>query len=52
MLCFLAAPDENPGDVQGIGTDPGNLVISWTVSYITVRFEITYCSVLKVVIFF
>uniref|UniRef100_A0A7N6AZV4 Neural cell adhesion molecule L1 n=1 Tax=Anabas testudineus TaxID=64144 RepID=A0A7N6AZV4_ANATE len=25
-----AAPDENPSDVQGAGTDPDNLVISWT----------------------
>ncbi|XP_077357008.1 neuronal cell adhesion molecule a isoform X20 [Festucalex cinctus] len=25
-----AAPDENPSDVQGEGTEPGNLVISWT----------------------
>ncbi|XP_076578915.1 neuronal cell adhesion molecule a isoform X3 [Chaetodon auriga] len=25
-----AAPDENPSDVQGAGTEPGNLVISWT----------------------
>ncbi|XP_029681433.1 neuronal cell adhesion molecule a isoform X8 [Takifugu rubripes] len=25
-----AAPDENPADVKGIGTGPGNLVISWT----------------------
>nr|XP_046234892.1 neuronal cell adhesion molecule a isoform X6 [Scatophagus argus] len=25
-----AAPDGNPSDVQGIGTEPGNLVISWT----------------------
>uniref|UniRef100_A0A3Q2Y196 Neural cell adhesion molecule L1 n=1 Tax=Hippocampus comes TaxID=109280 RepID=A0A3Q2Y196_HIPCM len=25
-----AAPDENPSDVQGKGTEPGNLVISWT----------------------
>ncbi|XP_070784929.1 neuronal cell adhesion molecule-like isoform X2 [Enoplosus armatus] len=25
-----AAPDENPSDVQGVGTEPGNLVISWT----------------------
>ncbi|XP_037551584.1 neuronal cell adhesion molecule a [Nematolebias whitei] len=25
-----AAPDENPTNVQGKGTEPGNLVISWT----------------------
>ncbi|XP_028426199.1 neuronal cell adhesion molecule a isoform X3 [Perca flavescens] len=25
-----SAPDENPSDVQGVGTKPGNLVISWT----------------------
>ncbi|XP_068442971.1 neuronal cell adhesion molecule a isoform X3 [Clinocottus analis] len=25
-----AAPDENPSDVQCVGTKPGNLVISWT----------------------
>ncbi|XP_067346743.1 neuronal cell adhesion molecule a isoform X11 [Channa argus] len=25
-----AAPDENPSDVQGVGTEPGNLVITWT----------------------
>nr|XP_061809394.1 neuronal cell adhesion molecule-like isoform X4 [Nerophis lumbriciformis] len=25
-----AAPDENPSNVQGEGTEPGNLVISWT----------------------
>ncbi|XP_051912013.1 neuronal cell adhesion molecule a isoform X15 [Hippocampus zosterae] len=25
-----AAPDENPSDVQGKGTEPGNLLISWT----------------------
>ncbi|XP_040886064.1 neuronal cell adhesion molecule a isoform X3 [Toxotes jaculatrix] len=25
-----AAPDENPSDVQGVGTEAGNLVISWT----------------------
>ncbi|XP_073336627.1 neuronal cell adhesion molecule a isoform X2 [Pagrus major] len=25
-----AAPDDNPSDVQGEGTEPGNLVISWT----------------------
>ncbi|XP_075327555.1 neuronal cell adhesion molecule a isoform X8 [Odontesthes bonariensis] len=25
-----AAPDENPSDVQGVGTEPNNLVISWT----------------------
>ncbi|KAK7896379.1 hypothetical protein WMY93_021704 [Mugilogobius chulae] len=25
-----AAPDENPTNVQGEGTEPGNLVISWT----------------------
>ncbi|XP_065807204.1 neuronal cell adhesion molecule a isoform X3 [Labrus bergylta] len=25
-----AAPDENPSNVQGVGTEPGNLVISWT----------------------
>ncbi|XP_029317681.1 neuronal cell adhesion molecule a isoform X10 [Cottoperca gobio] len=25
-----AAPDQNPSAVQGIGTQPGNLVISWT----------------------
>ncbi|XP_045927875.1 neuronal cell adhesion molecule a isoform X5 [Micropterus dolomieu] len=25
-----AAPDENPSDVQGVGAEPGNLVISWT----------------------
>uniref|UniRef100_A0A3Q3H0L2 Neural cell adhesion molecule L1 n=1 Tax=Kryptolebias marmoratus TaxID=37003 RepID=A0A3Q3H0L2_KRYMA len=25
-----AAPDENPSNVRGIGTEPGNLVISWT----------------------
>ncbi|XP_034718780.1 neuronal cell adhesion molecule a isoform X6 [Etheostoma cragini] len=25
-----SAPDENPSDVQGVGTQPGNLVISWT----------------------
>ncbi|KAM3587801.1 uncharacterized protein V6R79_014177 [Siganus canaliculatus] len=25
-----AAPDENPSAVQGVGTEPGNLVISWT----------------------
>ncbi|XP_076007347.1 neuronal cell adhesion molecule-like isoform X1 [Genypterus blacodes] len=25
-----AAPDVNPSDVQGLGTEPGNLVISWT----------------------
>ncbi|XP_035465492.2 neuronal cell adhesion molecule a isoform X9 [Scophthalmus maximus] len=25
-----AAPDENPSDVKGVGTEPGNLVISWT----------------------
>ncbi|XP_029017303.1 neuronal cell adhesion molecule a isoform X9 [Betta splendens] len=25
-----AAPDENPSDVQGAGTEPNNLVISWT----------------------
>ncbi|XP_033180935.1 neuronal cell adhesion molecule a isoform X4 [Mastacembelus armatus] len=25
-----AAPDENPSNVQGVGTQPGNLVISWT----------------------
>ncbi|KAM7367051.1 hypothetical protein PAMP_014976 [Pampus punctatissimus] len=25
-----AAPDENPSDVQGVGTVPNNLVISWT----------------------
>ncbi|KAF7655227.1 hypothetical protein LDENG_00059130 [Lucifuga dentata] len=25
-----AAPDENPSDVLGLGTEPGNLVISWT----------------------
>uniref|UniRef100_A0A3Q0SBE9 Neural cell adhesion molecule L1 n=1 Tax=Amphilophus citrinellus TaxID=61819 RepID=A0A3Q0SBE9_AMPCI len=25
-----AAPDENPSGVQGVGTDPGNLVVSWT----------------------
>ncbi|XP_061770259.1 neuronal cell adhesion molecule a isoform X7 [Nerophis ophidion] len=24
-----AAPDDNPSDVQGEGTEPGNLVISW-----------------------
>ncbi|XP_070709544.1 neuronal cell adhesion molecule-like [Pempheris klunzingeri] len=24
-----AAPDENPSDVQGAGTEPGNLLISW-----------------------
>lgn len=28
---FLA-PDQNPADVKGLGTEPGNLVISWTVS--------------------
>uniref|UniRef100_A0A7N6AHU1 Neural cell adhesion molecule L1 n=1 Tax=Anabas testudineus TaxID=64144 RepID=A0A7N6AHU1_ANATE len=28
-----AAPDENPSDVQGAGTDPDNLVISWTVRF-------------------
>lgn len=33
VLVFLA-PDENPADVQGIGTEPGNMVISWTVRYI------------------
>lgn len=32
FLVFLA-PDDNPSDVQGGGTKPGNLVISWTVSY-------------------
>ncbi|XP_047431973.1 neuronal cell adhesion molecule-like isoform X11 [Mugil cephalus] len=25
-----AAPDVNPSDVQAVGTEPGNLVISWT----------------------
>ncbi|XP_060885409.1 neuronal cell adhesion molecule a isoform X4 [Labrus mixtus] len=25
-----AAPDENPSNIQGVGTEPGNLVISWT----------------------
>ncbi|KAK5876912.1 hypothetical protein CesoFtcFv8_026216 [Champsocephalus esox] len=25
-----AAPDDNPSDVSGVGTQPGNLVISWT----------------------
>ncbi|XP_005725271.1 neuronal cell adhesion molecule a isoform X9 [Pundamilia nyererei] len=25
-----AAPDENPSGVHGVGTEPGNLVISWT----------------------
>ncbi|KAM9705456.1 neuronal cell adhesion molecule a isoform 2-T2 [Menidia menidia] len=25
-----AAPDENPSNVRGIGTEPNNLVISWT----------------------
>ncbi|XP_008314026.1 neuronal cell adhesion molecule a isoform X2 [Cynoglossus semilaevis] len=25
-----AAPDENPTNVQGVGTGPGNLVITWT----------------------
>ncbi|XP_036977778.1 neuronal cell adhesion molecule a isoform X9 [Acanthopagrus latus] len=25
-----AAPDDNPSDVRGEGTEPGNLVISWT----------------------
>lgn len=25
-----AAPDQNPADVKGLGTEPGNLVISWT----------------------
>ncbi|XP_031721461.1 neuronal cell adhesion molecule a isoform X10 [Anarrhichthys ocellatus] len=25
-----AAPDENPSDIQCVGTKPGNLVISWT----------------------
>ncbi|KAM9334917.1 neuronal cell adhesion molecule a [Symphorus nematophorus] len=25
-----AAPDENPSDVQGAGSEPGNLVITWT----------------------
>ncbi|XP_041820034.1 neuronal cell adhesion molecule a isoform X2 [Chelmon rostratus] len=25
-----SAPDENPSNVQGVGTEPGNLVISWT----------------------
>uniref|UniRef100_A0A8C6TU28 Neuronal cell adhesion molecule a n=1 Tax=Neogobius melanostomus TaxID=47308 RepID=A0A8C6TU28_9GOBI len=25
-----AAPDENPSDVKGEGSEPGNLVISWT----------------------
>nr|XP_043876399.1 neuronal cell adhesion molecule a isoform X3 [Solea senegalensis] len=25
-----AAPDENPSDVQVVGTEPGSLVISWT----------------------
>ncbi|XP_074554666.1 neuronal cell adhesion molecule-like isoform X2 [Halichoeres trimaculatus] len=25
-----AAPDENPSNVQGAGTEPGNIVISWT----------------------
>lgn len=29
---MFLAPDENPTDVKGLGTGPGNLVISWTVS--------------------
>lgn len=33
FLVFVA-PDDNPTDVRGEGTEPGNLVISWTVSYI------------------
>lgn len=43
ILGFFLAPDENPSDVQGVGTEPGNLVISWTVSYIFVSLAITYC---------
>lgn len=31
---FLLAPDQNPADVKGLGTEPGNLVISWTVSLV------------------
>lgn len=31
LISASTAPDENPTNVQGIGTGPGNLVITWTV---------------------
>lgn len=33
MPLFSVAPEENPADVQGRGTLPTNLVITWTVSH-------------------
>lgn len=29
---FFLGPDENPANVQGIGSEPDNLVITWEVS--------------------
>lgn len=29
---FSLGPDENPANVQGIGSEPDNLVITWEVS--------------------
>lgn len=31
LISASTAPDENPTNVQGVGTGPGNLVITWTV---------------------
>lgn len=31
VFVFFLAPDENPTDVQGFGTEHNNLVISWKV---------------------
>lgn len=31
LISSPTAPDENPTNVQGVGTGPGNLVITWTV---------------------
>lgn len=31
FMLFFLAPDENPTDVQGFGTEHDNLVISWKV---------------------
>lgn len=49
MVVFFPAPYENPADVQGQGTMPSNLVITWTVSYMfifcfaTNQVRVVYC---------
>ena len=44
LFLVFVAPDDNPSDVRGEGTEPGNLVISWTVSFVILRAWKTFHS--------